>query len=874
MGVAYIETPDLNEPNEVWIAGRLDLGDAWLPMPYDGAVDILRDVSLSWQPGDYVQATNGHKVYFADNFTDVNSRAALVSTQTDTTYDAGQLETLELAKTYYWAIDEVNGATTWPGPVWSFTMDRGVAKNPDPLDGAEYVNSLGVTLSWAPGLDANDVNGHEVYFGTSWGDVNDANTATAVIYRGPDDVLGPDGNDRYSYVIPGGDLPFALGEPYYWRIDEVNGTNTWKGDVWSFEVEGKAKVVYPADGAGNIPALNLLLRWEAGTGAAGHDVYFGTSQADVENATTASDPNLFRGTQALSDVNYPVEDLEAGEPHFWRIDEVNTISGTLVTGDVWSFTTGVYLLVDSFEPYRYVDTGDLTAVWTDPLANVKNDAQLKLFFAFADSNKVYAGEQSMEFAYRCFQAAQGKYIGSWAAADMPTEVGTDWTVAGVKALVVNFYGDEENAYDHNSGYEYDITEDQMYVELEDNGANTGLVKLPSMSGVKTESWQTWNISLIDPNFSSVDMNNVTKVYIGFGGDKAGQGKAGAGQKSGSFDTVWFDDIRLYPPRCMPETTGLDVLHALGDFTEDCNTDYLDLDIMAEDWMKIDGDVLTENRPAVLTDFVGEPNWTTDCAVGTGALEVNNVEGQDKIDVTDPRLAGLTNMTITAWIKRNGTQQGYCGIVASREVGGWATELMGNGNKTDEIAYGWNGNYWSWKSGLTPPDQTWTFIAVAVEPTQATMYMHPAGGSMSSNSNVDDHERLTYFSEQFRIARSNPEDKKFKGLIDDIRIYDWTLDEPNMLKLSTKTGEPNKWPVYWYKFDDGAGTVAADSGFGTQVYSVNTSVANLVPKDPCDSEDPNLASGAFDPNNMDIINFLDYRVMAENWLSGPWLWPLW
>jgi hypothetical protein len=53
------------------------------------------------------------------------------------------------------------------------------AYDPDPPDGAEDVNSQGVTLSWLPGLWAvSGASGHQVYFGTSWDDVNDANTSS------------------------------------------------------------------------------------------------------------------------------------------------------------------------------------------------------------------------------------------------------------------------------------------------------------------------------------------------------------------------------------------------------------------------------------------------------------------------------------------------------------------------------------------------------------------------------------------------------------------------------------------------------------------------------------------------------------------------
>jgi len=77
-------------------------------------------------------------------------------------------------------------------------------------------------------------------------------------------------------------------------------------------------------------------------------------------------------------------------------------------------------------------------------------------------------------------------------------------------------------------------------------------------------------------------------------------------------------------------------------------------------------------------------------------------------------------------------------------------------------------------------------------------------------------------------------------------------------------------VYWYKLDEASGYSAADSGTPIEVYSRNRSLANVVPKDPNDSEDPNLGTGAVDPNNLDIVNFLDYRIMAEHWLeSHPW-----
>jgi hypothetical protein len=371
------------------------------------------------------------------------------------------------------------------------------------------------------------------------------------------------------------------------------------------------------------------------------------------------------------------------------------------------------------------------------------------------------------------------------------------------------------------------------------------------------------------------MNNVAKVYLGFGGVKGGAtSKYGAGVVDAVGDTVWFDDIRLYPPRCVP---GEFDLPFLGDITEDCNTDYLDLELMAEAWASIDGLALTENRPAALTGFPDTTShWTTDCAGGTGAIEAN--EGWD-ITVDDPRLFGLESMSITAWVKPIVGMEKWVGVVSSREsyegCGDDASEIGVYGSAyggPDGLGYDWScgDEEWQFDAGLDVPDDgTWTFIAVSVDPCGATLYTQPDGQALQIGTrNTDAHDVQKNFNDHFVIG-SDDKGGYFVGKIDDVRIYGYNLDDANVALLAGG-GEPDPPPVYWYKFDETAGLVAADSGTPIEVYTMNMSPANLVPKDPNDSEDPNLGTNAFDPNNMDIVNFLDYRIMAEHWLEQhPW-----
>ncbi|UCC99423.1 MAG: discoidin domain-containing protein, partial [Phycisphaerales bacterium] len=110
----------------------------------------------------------------------------------------------------------------------------GNATDPSPADEVTDV-PRDVVLSWTPGIYAPPVNGHRIYLGKSFSDVNDGTGGVAL--------------DNSSYD-PG---RLDLGSTYYWRVDEVNAppdSTVYKGEVWSFTTE---PVGYAIDGA-NITA--------------------------------------------------------------------------------------------------------------------------------------------------------------------------------------------------------------------------------------------------------------------------------------------------------------------------------------------------------------------------------------------------------------------------------------------------------------------------------------------------------------------------------------------------------------------------------------------------------------------------------------------
>ncbi len=104
----------------------------------------------------------------------------------------------------------------------------------------------------------------------------------------------------------------------------------------------------PADGATDVPR-DVVLSWTASEFAVNHDVYFGTSPEDVNNATTSADPSgTYAGRQSLT--AYAPEGLEFGQDYFWRIDEVNAPpDSTVFKGAVWQFRT---------EPFAVSITGE------------------------------------------------------------------------------------------------------------------------------------------------------------------------------------------------------------------------------------------------------------------------------------------------------------------------------------------------------------------------------------------------------------------------------------------------------------------------------------------------------------------------------------
>ena len=472
----------------------------WNPSPTDGVLYEDTWASLSWSPGDFAVS---HDVYFGDNFDDVNDGAAetCCGNQASTFFVVGfpgmpHPDGLVPGTTYYWRIDDVeaDGTTIHKGNVWSFSVPPRTAYAPDPVDGAELVEP-DVELSWTGGFGTKL---HYVYFGDNFDDVNSAAGGL------------PLGLTTYTPGL------LKLAKTYYWRVDEFDAIATYKGDVWSFTTEGAVGSPDPANGAVDIKQTPILT-WTPGVYAASHQVYFGNDQEAVRNADTGSPE--YKGTGDLGSESYEPEKLEWDTTYYWRVDEVNnTNPDSPWTGILWSFTTANFLVVDDFESYNDLDPADpesnrIFNAWLDGYDDPANGSLVGYDSPpFAEQTIVHSGNQSMPLYY-------DNSVG-YSEATLTLTYPRDWTEKYVNILTIWFRGNSDNAAE------------TLYVALNGNA----IVTNDNPDAAQITAWTEWTIDL---QAFGVNMANVNTIALGLG-NKNNPVAGGSG-------TMYFDDIRLYPP---------------------------------------------------------------------------------------------------------------------------------------------------------------------------------------------------------------------------------------------------------------------------------------------------------------------------------------
>ncbi len=349
-------------------------------------VETWYHIALTWAEGDTPGAGDYH-VYVDANEVATGSYSGLDTfPSTANIGNNGDAATGNRFQTFRGLIDDVG--------IWNRVLDaydiedlytNGIsgeapvlAWNPDPPDGAIDVPTDKV-LSWSAGYYATS---HDVYFGTDFNDVNDANDSGSwPEYKGnqtgttyvpgslvdwdklgaiADEWLADDcsaannscggadhNHDSHVNFVDYGLFALAWFKPrleldttYLWRIDEIDDFAISKGRMWSFTTiagpAGKASNPYPPDTETGV-STNATLTWTAGDYTTSHDVYFGTDFNDVNDANDGGSWPEYKGNRTCT--IFVPGSMDELTTYYWRIDGKNALGPT--TGDVWSFTTTI-----------------------------------------------------------------------------------------------------------------------------------------------------------------------------------------------------------------------------------------------------------------------------------------------------------------------------------------------------------------------------------------------------------------------------------------------------------------------------------------------------------------------------------------------------
>lgn len=168
--------------------------------------------------------------------------------------------------------------------------------------------------------------------------------------------------------------------------------------------------------------------------------------------------------------------------------------------------------------------------------------------------------------------------------------------------------------------------------------------------------------------------------------------------------------------------------------------------------------------------------------------------------------GITTNTITlsCWIKPNGIQMSYAGILFSGSGGACGLNFQSN----NRIGYHWNDTppSYNWGGGPTVPANVWSHLALVITPTSATIYLNGVAYTHTNTNVPVNFDQLI----QFGIDRGSTT-RNFIGQMDEVCIYNRALSQDEireLMNLTRNNPNPGSLPVTdnsliaYYQFNEG------------------------------------------------------------------------
>jgi len=730
------------------------------PNPADGANDVRPDAVLSWTPG---QLAATHDVYFGTVLDDVtnadrsNPLGVLVGEgQTDATFDPpGELE---LGQTYYWRVDEVNGApdySVYKGAVWTFTAEpfayiaEGVVATSNAVSEADrgpenVVNGSGLNDNDEHSIESGDMwsatapdDGSDAYIqfefaqvrklyemlvwnysfefesfiGIGLKDVTVAYSIDGTDWTVLSDVTLAQGIGASNYtantVIP---LEGVAAKYVRLSINSAYGTTGRYGlsEVRFLYTPASPREPLPTDGATDV-APETVLSWRPGRGATSHEVYLGT---DAE-ADAAGEP-----TAVTTEPTYAAGPFDYGQTYYWQVVEINDdLADEAWEGGLWSFSTQKYLVIDDFDSYIDDETaGDVVwEIWIDGLVEFGGDpanggSQVGHNTSpFAEQTIVRSG-QSMPLYY------DNPTASAISEADRTLSPAQDWSVSGIKSLSLWFAGAEGNT-------------GQLYVKIND-------VKVSydgDADDISKAVWQPWNIDL---SAAGANLSSVTMLTVGVEG-------AGSG-------VVYIDEIRLYPKEA-------DMVNLVGYYALEGNA--ADSSGSGNDGVENGGVVYDSGLEGQAVHLDGVDDCIVVAGTGVGVGSSRTISGWAKADTTD----------VTAWTN----VFGFTG--PSGNNGHFDIECVGD---TDNTTLGYYGIHrYGWERDIIPIDLEWHHLAATYDGITVAWY---GDGQLIGSEEIPADQIAP--PGQVHIGKRQDNTEYFAGSVDEVRIYDIALSAEELAGL--------------------------------------------------------------------------------------------
>ncbi|MEO2164183.1 MAG: LamG-like jellyroll fold domain-containing protein [bacterium] len=168
-------------------------------------------------------------------------------------------------------------------------------------------------------------------------------------------------------------------------------------------------------------------------------------------------------------------------------------------------------------------------------------------------------------------------------------------------------------------------------------------------------------------------------------------------------------------------------------------------------------------------ILGGATWST--GPYGGALTFDGVD--DQVNISSVGVHG-DEVTLSAWIKSNGPQTAWAGLIHTGANGEDAGLLIGPGG---ELRYVWAGDSATmvWASGLAPPVGQWVFVALVVSDDKAVIHMHD-GVTLKRAVHKYTHSSQTFSGMTHLGWNSADETYRFAGDMADARVYGRVLGQ--------------------------------------------------------------------------------------------------